>query len=146
MEEIAAREAVRDLIARYNATGDSGRFDELRNLFAPDAVLDTDGVVHEGRDAIGALFESVRDSLATRAAAGDVPRYIRHHTSTIQIDVLGPTSARSRCYYQVLLPHGLDHWGRYIDEFGVVDGRWVFTKRREILDGCVEGSWASGGG
>ena len=39
--------------------------------------------------------------------------------------------------------HGLDHWGRYLDEFGVVDGRWVFTRRRVILDGTTRGGWAA---
>ena len=28
--ELVARESVRDLVARYNANGDSGRFDEMR--------------------------------------------------------------------------------------------------------------------
>ena len=66
-----------------------------------------------------------------------------HFTSTLQIDVLSPTSAKGRCYYQVLTPEGLDHWGRYLDEYGVVEGRWVFTHRREILDGFVPGGWAA---
>jgi hypothetical protein len=61
----------------------------------------------------------------------------------LQIDVLSPTAARGRCYYQVILPHGLDHWGRYIDEYGVVDGRWVFTSRREFMDGYIEGGWGA---
>jgi hypothetical protein len=43
----------------------------------------------------------------------------------------------------VLTPEGLDHWGRYLDEYAVVDGRWLFTLRREILDGLVPGGWAA---
>ena len=140
LDELMAREQIRDLVARYNSTADSARFDETLQLFAPDAVMDTDGDIHEGRDAIRAMFMGAKDSLAAHAEG--VPKYLRHHTSTLQIDVLSPTTAKGRCYYQVLLPHGLDHWGRYIDEYGVVDGRWVFTKRREILDGYVAGGWA----
>jgi hypothetical protein len=68
---------------------------------------------------------------------------VRHHTSTLQIDVDGPTVARSRCYYQVVMSHGLDHWGRYLDDFAVIGGRWVFTRRREILDGTTPGGWAA---
>jgi len=30
--------------------------------------------------------------------------------------------------------HGLDPWGRYLDEFAPVDGRWLITHRREITD------------
>ena len=140
LDELIARESIRDLVARYNSTADSGRFDETLVLFAPEAVMDTDGERHEGRDAIHAMFEGAKTSLA--AHAGGAPRYLRHFTSTLQIDVTGTTTAKARCYYQVILPHGLDHWGRYIDEFGVVDGRWLFTSRREVLDGWVEGGWA----
>ena len=141
LEELVAREQIRDLVARYNSTADSARFDETLALFAPDAVMDTDGELHEGHAGIRALFEGARDSLA--AHADDVPKYLRHLTATLQIDVLGPTTARGRCYYQVILPHGLDHWGRYIDEYGLIDGRWLFTRRKEHLDGYVEGGWAA---
>jgi uncharacterized protein (TIGR02246 family) len=142
LDELVAREAIRDLVARYNSTADSARFDETLELFAPDAVMDTDGDRHEGRDAIRAMFDDAKTSLA--AHAGGAPRYLRHFTSTLQIDVTDATAAaKARCYYQVILPHGLDHWGRYIDEFGVVDGRWLFTSRREVLDGWVEGGWAA---
>ena len=39
MWELEARESIRDIVARYNANGDSGRFDEVMVLFAPDAVM-----------------------------------------------------------------------------------------------------------
>ncbi|MCU1485740.1 MAG: hypothetical protein JWN67_2486, partial [Actinomycetia bacterium] len=38
---------------------------------------------------------------------------------------------------------GLDHWGRYIDEYGVVDGRWVFTRRNVTIDGHFPGGMAA---
>ena len=37
--------AIRDLVARYNANGDSGRFDQVLELFAPDAVMEIVGEV-----------------------------------------------------------------------------------------------------
>ena len=39
--ELEARESIRDLVARYNANGDSGRFDPMLELFAEDATLDS---------------------------------------------------------------------------------------------------------
>ena len=93
----------------------------------------------EGRDEIRTIFTSAADSLRDRPG----PLLLRHFTATLQIDVESETFARARCYYQVLMAHGLDHWGRYIDEFAPVDGVWRFTKRREILDGSVDGSWAA---
>ena len=47
---------------------------------------------------------------------------MRHFTSTLQIDLTGPEEASSRCYYQVLTTHGLDHWGRYLDNYEVIGG------------------------
>jgi hypothetical protein len=137
--ELVARESIRDLVARYNANGDSGRFDQVVELFAPEAVMDVDGTVYRGRDEIRSLFTSTASSLLDRPG----PVVLRHHTSTLQIDVKSEHSATSRCYYQVLLAEGLDHWGRYLDEYRVVDGRWRFAARREILDGTVPGGWAA---
>ena len=34
--QLIARESIRDLVARYNANGDTGRFAQVRELFSPD--------------------------------------------------------------------------------------------------------------
>jgi hypothetical protein len=136
--ELVARESIRDLVARYNANGDSGRFDQVIELFALDAVMEIDGATHEGRPAIRQIFEGVAVSLRKPTA----PPLLRHHTSTLQIDLDSETAARSRCYFQVLMAHGLDHWGRYIDEFANLDGRWMFTRRVVKTEGMVRGGWA----
>jgi len=136
--ELVARESIRDLVARYNANGDSGRFDEVLALFAPDAVMEVGGAVYEGRGAIRKIFTSAQSSVLEHT---DRPS-LRHLTATLQIDVTGLATATARSYYQVLMPHGLDHWGRYLDEFGVVDERWCFTRRRVLTDGATPGGWA----
>lgn len=137
--ELSVREHVRDLIARYNANGDSGRTNEVVALFAADGVLDADGVTYTGHSGIRSLFSDAAGAIS------DHPRVtsIRHFTATTQVDVTGPTTARARSYYQVLMGSGLDHWGRYVDEAEEIAGRWVFTRRRETLDGAVAGGWAA---
>ena len=116
--ELEARESIRDLVASYNANGDAGRFDPKLALFAEDAVLDVPGQRIEGRAAIRAFFEGV-----ARGADGRKPiRLLRHHTATLQIDVVSETEARSRCYYQVFTENGLDHWGPCdLDDTGVLN-------------------------
>ena len=136
--ELVARESIRDLVARYNANGDSGRFDQVIELFAPDAVMQLQDRVYEGHEQIRTIFTSTASDLSERPG----PVLFRHYTATLQIDFESETSARSRCYYQVLMEHGLDHWGRYVDEFGVVDGRWRFTRRRVYTDGAAPGGFA----
>ncbi len=135
--EVEAHVAILDLVKRYNANGDTGRFPQVIELFAPDAVMEVgDGRVYEGRDEIATIFTSTRD----RVAGNSEPTYIRHMTATHQIDLIDEDSATGRCYYQVLTRIGLDHWGRYIDRYRRVEGRWRFAHRRVTVDGRSPGS------
>jgi hypothetical protein len=68
---------------------------------------------------------------------------LRHFTSTIQIDLLSEHAARVRSYYQVVSSSGLDHWGRYLDQFGVVDGEWLITQRTITTEGLDPDGWAA---
>src|SRR4051794_4084214 len=130
---VTDEEAIRDVIARYNLYGDSGRVDEMLELFVDDATLTVDGTAYVGRPAIRGLFE---------AAVGPTPQRIRHHTSTHVIDVDGDRAA-ARCYFQVLTSEGLDHWGRYRDELVRSDGYWAFARREVRVDGMTPGGWAA---
>ena len=91
-----------------------------------------------GRAAIRAYFEGV----AKRTGRGRAASFVRHLTATHQIDLLCETEARGRCYYAVLTDRGLDHWGRYLDEYRRIDGRWLFWRRKVTLDAAVPGGWA----
>ena len=42
--------------------------------------------------------------------------------------------ATGRAYFTVLTRVGLDHWGRYLDDYRVVDGAWRFARRRVLTD------------
>jgi ketosteroid isomerase-like protein len=135
-QELMAREAIRDLVARYNANGDSGRFAQVMELFAPDAVMVVDGTTFTGQHEILTMFTGVRDGARTDGA----PVVIRHLTATHQIDLIDGSTATGRCYFQVLTAIGLDHWGRYVDRYRVVDGRWRFAHRTVTVDGISPGS------
>ena len=135
IDELMAREAVRDLVARYNAVADGGRFDEVIELFAPDAVMEIPNETLNGRDEIAGMFRRTQQRVIAAAPAPGERQYVRHFTATLQIDVEGPDAARSRCYYQVIMVHGLDHWGRYIDRYRKVDGVWRFAHRKVTTDG-----------
>jgi len=150
--EIEARESIRDLVARYNANGDSGRFEQVLAVFAPDAVMELvsgDGSVtrFEGVDQIATIFTSTKDrwdaTVAPAVAKGTgrsgARHHIRHFVATHQIDVDGPNHARGRSYFCVLMAHGLDHWGRYVDEYEQRDGRWLISRRRALTDGHAAG-------
>ena len=142
VSELIAREGVRDCIAKYNAYGDSGRVGELMKLFADDAIMEMDGERSVGREAISNAFRDAGRLFVAYAKDVGSPRdapVLRHFTSTIVITVESPTAAHATLYYQVLMYHGLDHWGRYEDDFRLVDGKWLITHRREWVDGAVPG-------
>lgn len=138
VDELEAREAIRDLVARYNAGADGGRFEEVVELFARDAILELPNESLTGRAAIAGLFRRTQQRVAGSGTADR--QYVRHFTATLQIDVDASDRARSRCYYQVLMAHGLDHWGRYIDSYRMIDGVWHFASRKVTVDGRAEGS------
>jgi ketosteroid isomerase-like protein len=146
--ELVARESIRDLVARYNANGDSGRFAEMMKVFADDAVMElvaADGSVrrYEGAAQVATIFTETKSGWdgGTAATTGTMSRHhVRHFTATHQIDLVDETAAKGRLYYMVLMAHGVDHWGRYVDEYGVRDGRWLITKRRALSDGRMEHS------
>lgn len=136
--ELVARESIRDLVARYNANGDAGRFAEMVKVFAPDAVMElvsADGRVRrfEGTEAITNIFTETK---AAWDAAGRGPaHHVRHFVATHQIDVDDPSHARGRSYFLVLMAHGVDHWGRYVDRYETRDGQWRIVERRALSDG-----------
>jgi hypothetical protein len=134
-DELAAREAVRESIARYAHGVDRGRFDDAAGCFAADGVLEIEGAGrHEGRDAIVAVFAGAgRKLVATSSTA-----IVRHHVSSIQIEVdvtAGRASAAS--YFFVVTEVGPDHWGTYRDTLQRDDasGRWLFTERKVKVEG-----------
>lgn len=130
--EIDARECIRDLVARYNSNGDSGRFDDVRALFHDDAEMDIEGHVHVGLDSIMTIFTGTQNVM--RASPG--PTRVRHFTSTHQIDLTDQANARGRLYFVVMTNIGVDHWGTYRDLYRRgIDGRWRFARRSVAVDG-----------
>ena len=140
--ELEARESIRDIVARYNANGDSGRFGPMLELFAEDATMELPNETHRGREAIRTMFEGVARNTGPRPGARAA--FIRHYTATHQIDVIDERHAKGRSYYVVLTDRGVDHWGRYIDEYRRIDDRWLFWHRKVTTDAALPGSWAEG--
>jgi len=136
--ELTAREEIRELVARYAHFADSGRFDEMVALFAEDGVLEiVDREELHGRQAI-------RDFLVATAARfreSSAPRSIRHHVTSLRIEVSAPGEATSASYFLVVGEHGPDHWGRYRDRYTHRDGgRWLFARRQVRVDGRAPSS------
>jgi ketosteroid isomerase-like protein len=136
--ELAARESIRETLARYAHCADTGRFAELVELFTADAVLEIDGRQPvNGRQAILAFLTTTKTSLS---ATLERP-FIRHHTSSVTIDIHGPDDASAASYFLAITERGPDHWGRYRDRLRRVGDRWLFRHRRVRVDGHAPNSW-----
>jgi hypothetical protein len=139
--ELSAREAVRHTISSYTYFADRGLFAEVSELFAVDGVLEVDGIGGAravGRAEILGFFTGVGDNVTTTAPPGRM----QHHVASVWVDVQSPEQARAASYFTVMTGAGVDHWGRYRDDF-VPDGdRWLFAHRLVRTDGYTAGGWA----
>ena len=139
--DLLSREAIRDLLGRYTWAGDGGRSAELAALFTTDGVLDVGdhGGRWEGRERIERELTAVTDRVA---ASAQTPGPVRHHVSSVLIDLDTHAQATVRSYFLVLTNIGVDHWGRYRDQ--VVEtapgGIWQFLERVVRVDGHAPGS------
>jgi 3-phenylpropionate/cinnamic acid dioxygenase small subunit len=148
LDDLLAREGIRDLVARYNSYGDTGRFDPLFELFADDAVMETgdahgEMTVYDGRENVKRIFLGAQDRVQQQSATAG-PTYIRHFTATHQIDLVDADHASGRCYFAVIIDGGLDHWGRYVDRYVRIGGDWKFQHRKVTIDGRTAQSWFAG--
>jgi ketosteroid isomerase-like protein len=140
VQELIAREEIRDLVAAYAQLADGGRFDALLELFADDAVLEPGELpAVVGRDALRAFFAGTGRDLA----AATTRPLIRHHVSNLRIALAGPDAATGACYFFVVTERGPDHWGRYRDRYARTGGRWRFQHRMVRTDGFAPGSWVA---
>src|SRR2546430_16483834 len=77
--ELAAREAIRETVARYAHLVDRGRIDELVDLFVEDGVLEAGGPpARTGRAGHRAAFPAAGERLAAAARRPPTPPPLSH--------------------------------------------------------------------
>jgi len=128
--ELAARERIRDTLARYNWSGDALRLDDLAQTFCEDGELELRGNEPvRGRAAIVALLGGVVASPNAAAQMSGVKRIVRHNITNVRFTDVTPQEARVASYFTVLTEIGLDHYGRYRDVFVPVGDDWLIRHR-----------------
>ena len=131
--EIEARLSIQATMSRYTRYVDAGRPDQLSLLFADPMYYDMGGgrVVHTRAE----LIATVEEIKSTFRAADDFGR-LRHHVSSVNIELTGPDSAKATSYFLALAGAGPDHWGVYRDELTRVDQGWLFSRRTVTVEGA----------
>jgi len=127
--ELAARERIRDTLARYSWSGDSLRLDEFAHAFCEDGELQL-----RGRDPVrgrAAVIEFLSDVAAadTVATGSGVTRFVRHNVPNIRFLEVTRQQAKVTSYFTVFTEVGLDHCGRYRDIFVPADDQWLIRHR-----------------
>jgi hypothetical protein len=130
--ELAARERIRDGLARYNWSGDSSRLDELAESFREDGELQLRGEEPvRGRSAIVEFLSGV--------AAQNI-RIVRHNLTNVRFLELTSEHACVASYFTVFTEIGLDHYGRYRDTFVPVGDDWLIKHRLVSMDWAAPNS------
>jgi 3-phenylpropionate/cinnamic acid dioxygenase small subunit len=139
IDELLARESIRDTMARYTIAGDRLKTDEFIATFTDDALFESDGVPerdafrYQGKQAIREWIQRWLQPASSDAEAMRAT-FVRHHLSTSQIELLGADSARARTYWVAHTDIGPDHSGYYLDTFNRVRGEWLIAHRKVRLD------------
>ncbi len=142
LEDLLAREAIRDCMAKYNHSGDSLRAEDFAACFTEDGILESSrdgGFRYGSRAEILAWQTSWREGVL----AGDGPpsaetpsgaEFVRHNLTTSRIELTGPDTAKARTYWVVMTDVGPDHCGVYTDLFRKVGDDWLISHRRVRTD------------
>ena len=131
LAELRAREGVRLTMALYTRYGDAREYDNLVEVFHPDAemIIQGRGVLKGSEQIIKALRIG-----AEARGAYEPDNFQRHHLTTSMIEVTGETTARARHYIMVVTELGFDHTGSYADEFRKQGDRWLIVRREASMD------------
>lgn len=131
IEELSARDQIRELVATYTHLGDGGRLDALVTLFEPDAWLETrspagETTRHEGHEAIAGFFGGI----VTNRAGGPDTTFVRHHIANVTITLTDVDTASGASYWTVYADRGFESSGRYRDTYRRgADDVWRFSSR-----------------
>lgn len=133
-EELAReKEAIAELIVRYNHAIDHNDFQGWADCFAPEGIFN--GMI--GRYA--AHGELDRFTADVKKLTATTPN-LRHYVTNIQTEVNG-NEAHSRCFLMMTSTSKeggtkIVIAGEYEDKLVKRNGRWLFTERKVHIDGA----------
>ena len=130
LEQLLAREQIRDLVDRYAVAIDGHQVDDVAALFDPEMDDEKYG---KGQDGVRAWY-------AERLTYGANPSGLHHNVGVHQIDLVDDDHATGFCY---MLGAGIDgsDWmqsaGMYVDSYVRRGDRWYFAHRLWAGTGIV---------
>ena len=137
LEELLAREAIRDTLATYNIMGDRGLIEAYAATFTADGVLEMPPATVTGRAGIVRFVKEVGiPALNARLTGKPVP--LRHNITTSRIELAGTDSARVTTYFLLLRAGRIEESGIYLDRFARVGDAWLIAHRRIKMEFVID--------
>jgi len=140
-ETLLDRIQIEDLLIRYYVDLTSGSGHDLAKYYTEDAILDVNGMISKGREAIQKLYEGVGDGEAANLGARV---HMLLNNPIISVD--GDTAKAWVIWTGVMnddikkAPRFLEQ-GREYDELVKRDGRWYIKKRYITADSGLPAMW-----
>ncbi len=135
LEELLARESIRQAMARYSIAGDDFDADEYISCFCDDGIMEFvefPGVGDLKLDGRQAIYDFVSNwfGAVQRGEAAIPGGFMRHNLTTSRIDLVDAGHATARTYCIVFNENGADSSGIYTDEWRRVGEQWLIAHRR----------------
>ena len=134
--QLADREAIRETMQKYVWTVDSLDADGYVSVFTPDAVIDSNGAMSKGHDAIRKVVTALDARQAANKAAGKPAGRLYHVISNERIELTGKTTAIYRSYWQTMRKgedgrYSAGGFGRSEDHLVKQrNGQWLIESRK----------------
>jgi uncharacterized protein (TIGR02246 family) len=129
------RIAVEDVMARYVWAVDSLDADGYVAVFTDDAVIDANGTISRGREAIRQIVTSLIKRRDDNKARGLPPSGLYHVVSSVRITFPKPGEAVHQSYWQTMRHDTGDRMltaamGRSEDRLVKRNGKWLIQSRK----------------
>jgi uncharacterized protein (TIGR02246 family) len=138
LRQLADRAAIEEVMQKYVWSVDSLDADGYVSVFTEDAVIDSNGTIEKGHDAIRKVVTGLQARQAANRAAGKPPGNLYHVISNERISFTSPTEAIYQSYWQTLRKGEENRYiaggfGRSEDHLVKRDGKWLITHRKLVV-------------
>jgi 3-phenylpropionate/cinnamic acid dioxygenase small subunit len=136
--QLADRAAIHEVMQQYIWSVDALDADGYVAVFAEDAEIDANGVIHKGHAEIRKVVTDLQARQAANRARGEPPGNLYHVISNERISFTSATEAIYQSYWQTLRK-GQDNryvaggFGRSEDRLVRRGGRWLIKSRKLVV-------------
>lgn len=126
---VIARAQIEDTLARYYALFSARADSDFGAYYTRDGVLDANGVVARGKDAINKLYKGIGEQGNTNVVLSNLRIDVKTDSATVDLIWTEVLSA-NHLAPPVIVEQGHEH-----DELIRQSGHWLFTRRLVTNDG-----------